>query len=561
MSMKDSKENISSMFKPIDWRELERFCSPVSIRALKNSLAALDAGMPPTPSFKLYGRSDIGVVTDFLDSLAHSRYPDWMLDYEKSRLEKFGPQGGHAPWNELVEDFILYYTRPENEITVDPKLLQEMEKDYAGLTCRLLRPEDTLRYLKDTDKIKERAAGWNTFQLKKTDPYAQEVALRLSKSGLWIHGKGYVFSRYNKLKKRIFMPMPFSSMIVQARWFVDFLRQIQTDLLERVERSPYTFWAEKNGFDFCFTLMSRQLRHKASSAGMKLMYIQRDFEKMDTTTGTAQYEGIFLPILQAAHHLTSKNEIDTLKSAMLFTTQCPILTPSGVIPGNHGTASGAEVTNGGETICNDYYDRRVRSECERLNRELKKPIKYVLVSTVGNGDDGSTVFLVEQERYDEFKTIYTKAANLAARECGFRVQARKWRISDEFGLYCQNMYWEQNGEFKWAYPAVLILNSIINPEHEYNKKDWDKDYRDLDIAEKLYNGRGLLYFKELVIYVCNGLKYPLFGTSERETARILSKYDKYRSLQYESENFNRRDFDMNAMVKFVLDLRHAHLIK
>lgn len=549
--MKEFNSQANQGLAPLDWESLRRDCSPDSIRALERSLKALEAGQAPTPSFKLYGKTDVSVVTNFLQSLRKGDYPSWMLDYEDSRVSKFGPQGGHAPWKEIKDDFMLYLSRPTGVSYVDSDVIKEMNRDYRQLSCNMLSVTDTLAQLKNDDKILERAAGWNTFQLKKTDIAAQQEAIRVAKTGVWKKGKGYVFSRYNKLKKRIFMPMPFSLMLKQGQYYVPFLSGIQKDLLLKKNRSPFRFWAEKNGFKECFDVMSRSLRDVRFPNSWKIVYSQRDFEKMDTTTGYEQYNKLFVPSLDAAYH----QAMPDMHEAMLMTVTAPIITPSGITTGPHGTASGAEVTNGGETVCNDYYDRRLRKILEDECNE--KRIRYTLITTQGNGDDGTSVFAVHPADYRAWKDLYTAAADQAAKECGFRTQASKWRIDTDFGLYCQNMYWIEGNEFKFAYPAALILNSVINPEHQYQPSDWDKDYRDLDICEKLDNGVGLPYYRELVIYVDKGMKYPLLGRSEAETKRILSKYERYRQLQYQTENFNRRDWNPSSSptVNLILGMR------
>lgn len=291
------------------------------------------------------------------------------------------------------------------------------------------------------------------------------------------------------------MPMPFSSMIVQAQYFLPFLKSIQQDLRDKGARSSYTFWADKIGFDNCFRIFTdlfraaKQTHHIDDS--YVILFIQRDFEKMDTTTGPSQYSEAFIPILGSAFGWKDTCEnYARLKESMLFTTQAPIITPDGVLNGDHGTASGAEVTNGGETCCNEVYDKTVR---KRLAEKAKaNSITYVIIFTAGNGDDGCTCVAVKRQDVTKFKEIYTQSAQEVADEQSYRMQASKWFISDEYGLYCQNFYWrDQFDRIQYAYPAVLILNSIINPEHQYKKSEWDKDYRDLDIIEKLDNGRNL----------------------------------------------------------------------
>lgn len=546
--MENTKTPAISLLEKNDWEGLARFCSPESIEALEHSLVSLEAGASPTPSFKLYGRTDVSLVTDFLSSLRkEGKYPQWMLDYEDTRVEKFGPQGGHAPWAELEDDFLLYGSRPVDVSHVSPQLLWKMEDRYSNLRCQMWSVDTAVQYLKK-EKLQDRAAGWNTFQLKKTDPKAITEAVRLARNGNWTRGYGYVFSRYNKKKKRIFMPMPFSLMIKQSQYFVPFLRAIQDSLLRDRSDSPYLFWADKVGFDKCFEILTEKMR-KSRTGFRYLVWVQRDFEKMDTTTGFSQYRTFVDPVIGSAmHYKPGSAPYREMASVLDATTTMPIVTPTGTMTVEHGTASGAEITNGGETICNDYYAARVNELMSYFGRN------EVEILSCGNGDDGMSLWGTND--LEGFKTRIQEAASQAAEECGFRVQSDKWFISDIFGLYCQNMVWLEDRQIHFAYPAALILNSIINPEHEYTPSQWDRDYRDLDIIQKLDNGKGLPYFHQLIEYVRKGMKYPLLGSSQAETKRILSKYERYRSLQPLSENFNRQDWNITSSptVKYLLGL-------
>lgn len=544
-----SRKSVRGILEPNDFEELKKYCSVRSITYLKDSLSRLERGIEPTPSFPLYERRDISVVTDFIDTMEKLGVPDWLQEYEESRLAKFGPQGGVPKWKDLEENFLLYKTAPKKVSYVDSDIMREMFAEYKKLNCTKKSAKDSLAHLKHTDKIETRAAGWNQFELKKTDPLAQAKAIKLASNGDWKHGFGYVFSRYNKKKLRIFMPMPFSSMIKQAQYFISFLGNIQLDLLQAKHHSPYVAWADKVGFKKCFQFMGEEIRLSDVKDSETLVYFSNDFEKMDTRTGSSQYENFFIPVLEAAFH--SKDP--ELKESMLFTTTAPIISPSGTMRGSHGTASGAEVTNGGEGVCNDYFQRRYL----KLLKEFQ-PTGWRLITRRFNGDDSALVFAITCS-LEQFKLASTRALKQACQETGFDIQFDKLDYSTEFGRYCQNVYYydRQSNRIKWTYPITLILNSIMNPEHQYRPTDWDKDFRDLDIIVKLDNGADHPAYTAFVDYVMRGLKYPLLGQSEPETRRILSKYDKYRGLQALGERYNRQDYDISESptVKYVLSKR------
>lgn len=535
---------------PTDFGKLRKYCSPVSISYLEDSLERLRNGQAPTPAFPLYGKRDPSIVEEFINDQESKITLPWLIEYERSRLKKVGQQGGIPSWEDLRDLFQLYQTALRDVSYIDKDIIDEMKREYSKLNCQKKSAPDTLDHLRRSDKIETRAAGWPEFQLKKTDPLAQKIALKFAGNGDWKHGDGYTFARYNKLKHRIFMPMPFCSMVKQAQYFIPFLGSIQMDLLSSKNKSPHIAWADKVGFENCFKFMEMELKAADIQPDEKIVYFSNDFEKMDTTTGTTQYATMFIPVIQAAFHNVDNKDIE---DTMLFTTTAPIICPDGTMIGDHGTASGAEVTNGGECVCNDYYQRR-------LFKVLKKllPNGWRLLLRRFNGDDSAIMFAIKMP-LDKFFNILKKAISIVCDETGFKVQTEKLDISEEYGKYCQNVYYydRANDKLVWMYPVVLTLNSIIHPEKEYKKADWDKDYRDLDIIQKLDNAVNHPLYHDLVDYVMDGMKYPLLGKSEPETKRILSKYDRYRQLQSLGERYNRQDYDISSSptVKYILAKR------
>jgi hypothetical protein len=524
----------TSVLAPNDFGKLAQLCSEQSIAYLEDSLRRLEKGVPPTPSFKLYGKTDSSLVEEALNLLGNMQLPGWLLEYEKSRVTKFGPQGGVPPWKDVADDFLLYKTALKPVRFVDTQIIAEMKGEYAKLHCSQMGAREVLSHLIRSNKIETRAAGWSEFQLKKTDRLAQEIAVKYAKEGTWKHGVGYVFTKFQKQKNRIFMPMPFSSMIVQAEFFVPFLGGIQRSLLEEKSQSPFTAWADKVGFDQCFDFLEDEINQAHIREDEYIVYFSNDFLKMDTRTGTEQYRAFVLPVFGAAFGANYADE------ALLFTTTAPIYSPSGTMDGDHGTASGAEVTNGGECCCNDYFQRR-----HHKRMRAKRSRGWRVIARRLNGDDSTVVYAVHKSiSYTEFETLIRESLQEVSDETGFDVQTEKLGISLEFGTYCQNVfsYDRVSRKLFWTYPFILTLNSIVNPVHQYTKSQWDKDYRDIDIAEKLNNIVRYPDALKLVKFVDDGLQYPLMGRSEPETKRILSKWDKYRALQTLGERYNRQDF-------------------
>nr|USE07599.1 MAG: putative RNA-dependent RNA polymerase [Picobirnavirus sp.] len=533
-----------------DFCKLEPYCSEESINYLKESLARLENGTPPTPSFPLYGKRDASLLDDARDIIGKPSSLSWLPAYEQSREVKFGSQGGVPKWADLKDNFEQYQSANKPVKYVDPDVLREMRTRYKSLRCAMLSASEALEHLKKTDKIETRAAGWSEFQLKKTDVAAQICALKYLKNGLWKFGYGYVFARFNKQKMRIFMPMPYSSMIGQAQYFIPFMTNIQASLLTLKDKSPYVFWSDKVGFENCFSILETEL----NSAGLEddeiIVYFSNDFEKMDTRTATEQYDSIYLPVFRSAF-----GDSHSMDDIVRFTTTAPIISPSGTMIGDHGTASGAELTNCGETVINEYFQNRML----KILRE-RIPNAWRIITKRGNGDDSITIFAIKKSLgFARFEETLRDVLLQVCDETGYDVQTEKLDISTEFGKYCQNVlsYDRATRKLAWCYPLTLVLNSIVNPEKEYKPRDWDKDYRDIDIIQKLDNASRHPNYHAFVDWVMAGLKYPLLGESEADTQRILSKYDKYRKLQSLSERYNRQDYDISSSptVQYVLSKR------
>lgn len=539
--MEEKYERVPMHVKPLD-DEILYGCSPAAKEHILKSMSALSRGKAPTPSFKLYGRTDVTLVDDFFKSLKSSgiKIPEWQLEYEMSRKTKWGPQGGYAPWDEVKDAFELYYSRPQRvdpdfKYLVDDKIYDK----YKSMHCKMLPVDSTLAELIANDKINDRAAGWRDFNLSKKDRVAQEHAIRDARSGVWQKGLNYVFERYNKLKKRIFFPGPYSLMLLEAQYYSPFLRYIQDDLRKNKDNSPFLFWADKIGFQKQFVIVDNLYQKVTVPTRGTLVYVQRDFEKMDTTTGWSQtYNSMYKKLCKAFSFSSDSKEAQRLYNILRRGSEMPVITPAGVYYGTRGKASGQETTNGDETCANEDYDNLLQNFLAHMCQQ--KNIKFKILYSGGNGDDGISIYILNDEKdLDIFKTLIAKAADISAQIMGFRVQGDKWFIDTSYGLYCQNMVAVKNNHIWYGYPATLILNAIVNPEQEYKKADWDKDYRDLDIIEKLDNGRNLEYFHELVDFVDNGMKYRLLGRTEDETRRIFSKYEKYRALR--QDKFNHQD--------------------
>jgi len=575
MSETHSIELYNSMVEPLteQWYE-EAHVSSEARDHLVKSLDNLKQGRAPVPVFKLYGRDDVySLIKELLDKLNLQQYdvPKAWIDYEYDRLSKVGQQGGYAPWDdEMKELMVLYVTRPKEvqKSLIPLDVTKEFLDNYSHLYLHQMKDAAVIPYLVSSGRITDRAAGCRDFNLKKTDALAKRHALADYQSGLYKKFAMYTFMRYYKLKKRIFFPGPYAALVAQGKFVIPFIEAIQNDITAYRAKSKLVQHADKLGFDECFSIMGEEITEKlpklakewhCSMADIELAYVQGDFEKMDTTEGLSQYEDGLLPVFKQCFHLSGKSYTEMAYNQTLTCTM-PIITPDGVINKYHGTGSGMENTNIGEGVSNDKYQLLTLHKFASKQREKKRKYRAKCVARRVNGDDSGYVLAlyhpkgIDDKVWKQFSSDFQSAAEEAADICGFIIN-EKWFMSREMGLFCQNGYWydRKTKRIVWMYPLTLILNSIMHPQKEYAASSWDKDYNDITIVEKLDNGRNLPYFHELVDFVDNGMVYHLLRRSEKETKRILSKYDRYRALQSEDYYFNRRDYDItkSPTIKYI----------
>lgn len=524
--------------------------SPAAREHLENSMRSLESAKESTPAVPLYGKDDWSVVTDFY-KYAQSKgivYPKWQLEYELSRESKFGRQGGRAAWPELKPDVLMYVTNVKP--CLYPPIPETVEK-YKALGCKMLSVRATLDHQVKVGKIEDRAAGWRNFNLLKTDKKAQDDAVHdASTKRIWEKAWAYIFSYIRKQKNRIFIPAPFCVNILQAQYHDPFLEAIQKDLRANKINSPFTFWGDKVSFKFLFEELMAVKSKEAR--GHIVLNVVRDFYHMDTTQGPEQKAKHYVPKLAAAFGFKPGSpSYQEMEDKILFSNRMSIATPDGMIRNKvKGEGSGATVTNNGECGSNEDYTeamhREVDSRCKRIGLVAGK--HYRLLDSYGNGDDGIDRYEILKMTEDElglFKDIIQKSAEYIADQFGFIVN-EKWKISTEYGIYCQyEIYIDDSGNFHADYPVSLALNAGMHPMREVSKSVWDSDYVDWrweSILRPLANRQD---FTAVVDYVDNGLKYGLFGKTQADFDRIFSKYEKYKALRDSSYQFNIWDEEMD----------------
>lgn len=354
---------------------------------------------------------------------------------------------------------------------------------------------------------------------KKREKMVRDQAVKAARSNNY-KVPAVMNERFQKQKWRIFFMAGFAYVLKQGQLIQPLIKAIQTLIDRRDER--WDHYASKRGFDFVEALLKQSILQSKGVPG-QILYVQLDFDKMDTSCGLNQYNNLVNPMLGAAYPSIPEVEVSEINN---YAVEMPVLCPDGLCSGPHGTASGVSGTNMDESIINDIYQYIL---IERLGKLLPH---LILIKRQLDGDDGCLLYLCSQPATEaDIETIKTEAANVA-HLLGLEYNKDKMHVSTEYGLYLQRMLSiNDEGMFLGAYPTIQALNTLMWPERSVNPKLWDTDYWVLRWIEVCENCKHHPLFHEFIDFVVAGDKTRL-GTSngEAQFRTLLSKWAVYTKL-------------------------------
>lgn len=179
-----------------------------------------------------------------------------------------------------------------------------------------------------------------------------------------------------------------------------------------------------------------------------------------------------------------------------------LLTPDGVISGNHGVPSGSTFTNEVDSI--SQYLIAMASNC------LDNGLFQI------QGDDG--VYSLEPEKVEDFLANF--------KSFGLNVNIDKSYVSDNHVIYLQNLFhndYRRNGRICGIYPVYRALNRLIFQESWDNFEDFGisgKDYYSIRSISILENCKYHPLFEEFVKFICKIDKYNLQVTQKGLTQYV-----------------------------------------
>lgn len=470
-------------------------------------LEKLRLGANPTPRSPLFSdKSTSEVFEEWMEVLnrEESKYPQ-LVEYDKSRMSKVGPQGGYPPLTDRMDDFKAYFTSP-HDITVDADKREYLINKVREMLFGNERDKRPLSYERVVEiDIKQGKLNTNSGPPgfgRRSDPENQKRAIADAYSGKWEDYPAIVGSRGQRGKDRFYFLFPFSANIVEKSFLIP--------LMETIRKRGVLSFSAWEGFGAVEQAMHKQQFFKGKTL------ISMDFTTMDKYSGEAFMDLVFeiiAPYFQ-------KESRDLLKRSLYHSVRISLMIGIDKIAyGSHGLASGSGWTN---------FTESVFSQCVRdlLAIGFNEP----LLGDQGLGDDSACSFIT-----DLFKDAPDRIADVSA-EMGQNANPDKQRISSDTIIYLQRFFdtsitIKGTNVVAGSYPSILALNSAMNPERFHDPRKWNEKMEIIRWIMILENCNHLPYFTELIEFVMKGDKFKLGLTIPGFLKRgVVTAYDEARSI-------------------------------
>lgn len=403
------------------------------------------------------------------------RLNEALIELESSNRDKFGPRSIALPWKSRKDNLSSYFD--EDKCRIPFRYLLPPNLKGKG-SLRLLEVKNAAKYLKTNTSsglpflkkkryIRDRLIDKFEYYLQRKDPCV-------------------LFTRTQEnLKTRNVWGFPVADTLNEMRCYVPLL-----SYQKRLNwRSALTGPDE---IDFALT----RIIDTANSTGQ--LIISLDAKAYDSSLRSKLQEASF-GYIKSLFQPSCSSDIDYMAERF---KSIGIVTPDGVFTGPHGVPSGSTFTN------------EVDSIAQYLVANSSSCITEGLYNI--QGDDG--IYAIEKSNLDLFLSTFNDA--------GIELnQEPKTKISDEYGIYLQNLYhpeYRVNGLVRGVYPTYRALCRLIYQERWSDFEEADlkgQDYYSLRAITILENCKYHPLFKDLVQFIKSIDKYSL-----RVTRGSVDKY-------------------------------------
>nr|UAW00445.1 MAG: RNA-dependent RNA polymerase [Porcine picobirnavirus] len=442
----------------------------------RKALHRLEVGSDPTPRSWFYENKEpqwiLGSVSSALNGMKDLRN---IADWDLSKSDKFGPQGGSAPLKERLDSFNEYFVHiSAPKIVHDPIWIRAKQLAIRRLKFNEAGRPTTLQAVVDRG-IAEKKYNTNSefpLYLKRRNPIAVKEAIRDAPHAIEQRFPSTLGTRASMGKtgvkaRNIFM----ASMAVNI--YGQRYQQVLQDYIRSLHQSFFLPW---EGWE--------HVQAEISDKWDKGLKFGADYTKMDQHFNL--HHG--LEVLDVIKHYFRKEYWSDLESTIRYVFTLPILTNLGYVDQEHAMPSGSEWTNFLETRWNYIFT---------IYLELKYHLKFV--TKMGIGDD-QLYILAGFDGSSKGISWITKTIVSEFEYAGLPGNPEKQEVSrEETGFlqrHCSSNWNGLHGDMRAAgvYSLIRNVTSQVYPEFYHNEKTWDHN----------------MFARRTIMIAENACQHPLF---------------------------------------------------
>lgn len=412
-----------------------------------------------------------------------------IIPFEESQMEKFGPQGGHKPMSEVLDDIVMpSFTLGQSQQALAATNDPDWEKAKSAVIAQFRRarvwhlrpsaPKNVVTRLFNDDKVGSNS-GWPLFK-RRRDPEAYKLALSdASSDGLWKRHLAIALFRYYNGKLRLVWMFPFSGNVHESTFYFPFQDAITKSMLSSHFYCPWV------GFD----AVRRRITDAYASGRM---VCASDFSSTDAHF---QYP-LSSEVADVISAVFEPQFRDGIREVIEWMHNIPlVISPTQVLVGPHGVASGSSGTNLLETVADNIFGEWVALKTDGLIQPL-----------YGIGDD--MAWTVPAGTDPEFvkQTLFEYGSMIGQVIKPEKTTADPDQVKTLQRLFQRGFYRQGSRLLRGVYPTVRALKSLVWPEryHADAEDPFDKNDFCVRTFSILENCVDHPLFEAFVAFVCRG---------------------------------------------------------
>jgi hypothetical protein len=424
-----------------------------------------------------------------------------VYQFDSRQTEKWGPQGGIQPIDELLESLVYpSFLRRDEATAFTTETWQQakrnVERKLHRLGCKGLSPVPYRRVVDDMrarDTL-ESNSGWPLFT-RRNKPEVIAQSIEEAENGRW---KTYpaiaLFRNYNR-KTRLVWMFPMSANLVEGSYF----QMLQSIMMRSSEASE--FLAPWTGFEEVRKLIGTTYSKGYVVAASDFSATDEHFRLAASMEVCSVLETCFQPRFR-----------EGLRESIRYMHTIPlVIGVDRMLTGEHGVSSGSNWTNFIETIFDWIFSEYVHL-CGGYE------------GLFAIGDDMAWT----SSEYDE---EFAEALATFGENVGQEVKAEKTTNDPDKVKSLQRLfqrgYVRPDGYIKGVYPTVRALKSLVYPERFHKPELWSKDMEVIRNFMILENCIDHPLFEALCKFVAAGDPYmKVFAKKSTQEQRRLLRQSK-----------------------------------